>query len=170
MTDIGLTLRLATVRDAQAIAIMSRERIEAGLGWRYRPEQVCRLINRSDTVVLVACKHSRLVGFAIMEFGDEMAHLVLLAVQPEDQRQGTGRRLLEWLLDSAATAGIAAVHLELRASNTAARSFYCALGFSETTRVADYYGRAESAIRMRRVLRIASLSPFRWQPPRLDQP
>lgn len=149
---------------------MSRERIEAGLGWRYRPQQVQRLIDEPDTVVLLACERERLAGFAIMAFGDENAHLVLLAVQPTDQRRGIGRRMIEWLIESAATAGIAAVRLELRAGNAAARSFYRALGFSETARVANYYGRDEAAIRMRRVLRAASPAPVQCLLRRLARP
>ncbi|MBS0335447.1 MAG: GNAT family N-acetyltransferase, partial [Proteobacteria bacterium] len=92
MTAKAITLRIAQPDDAQAIALMSRDLIEAGLGWKYEPERIRRAMNDRDTVTLVACDRSQLVGFAIMEFGDERAHLVLLAVRPSHRRQNVGQR------------------------------------------------------------------------------
>src|SRR5258705_9042595 len=137
---VALTLRLAETGDAHAIAEMSRDYIESGLGWRYDPAHVLRAMRRRETAVLVAAGRQTYVardrpalsGFAIMDFGDERAHLVLLAVQPVQRRLGIGRRLVEWLLESSLTAGMASVHLELRADNAAGRRFYRALGFSRT--------------------------------------
>ena len=165
MTVAAITFRLGRSQDSRALAIMSRDQIEMGLGWKYYAERVCRLIAAPDIVTLIACDRGRVAGFAIMEFGDEHAHLVLMAVRPEYQRQGTGRRMIEWLLESCATAGIASVHLELRAINEVARAFYRAAGFTETFFVARYYSRCESAIRMIRMLRPIRLLPANWRPP-----
>jgi ribosomal-protein-alanine N-acetyltransferase len=159
VTAAPITLRLARPCDAHAIALMSRDLIEAGLGWGYRPGKVRRLIDDTDTVALVACVGDCPVGFAIMAFGEEHAHLVLLAIQPAHQRRGIARRLVKWLLESAVTAGIASVHLELRANNMAARGFYRALGFDETLGVPGYYRGCESAIRMVRILRTGAPAP-----------
>jgi ribosomal protein S18 acetylase RimI-like enzyme len=163
----ALVLRLAQPRDAAAIAAMSRDYIESGLGWKYDAARVRRSIDDRDTIVLAACERAALVGFAIMDFGDERAHLVLLAVQPARRRRGVGRSLLEWLLESARTAGIASIHLELRSANEAARRFYRALGFSETLLIPRYYGGREAAVRMVRVLRAPGPLPMAWQPPAL---
>ena len=108
-------LRLARVADADAIGRMSRDLIEAGLDWNWRPARVAAQIRRRDTLVLVACHEARLAGFAIMRFAEETAHLNLLAVRRCYQRTGIGRRLLRWLEKSAWTAGIASIHLEVRA-------------------------------------------------------
>jgi len=158
-----------SARDAQAIALMSRDLIEAGLGRKSEPERIRRAMNDRDTVTLVACERSQLVGFAIMEFGDERAHLVLLAVRPSHRRHSVGRRLIEWLAESVATAGLASIHLELRTSNEAARAFYRAMGFSETVQVPGYYRGKEAATRMVRVLRVPGPLPFNWRPPTLDK-
>ena len=153
MAAAAITLRLAQPRDAHALAVMSRDLIESGLGWSYRPERIVRLIEDRDTTTLVACDdHTGLAGFAIMKFGDERAHLVLLAVRPAHRRHGVGRRMIEWLVASALTAGIAVLSLELRAGNGVAREFYRAMGFSETISIADYYRGGEPAIRMVRAL------------------
>jgi [ribosomal protein S18]-alanine N-acetyltransferase len=153
MAAHAVTLRLACAQDAPAMASMSRDLIEAGLGWRYSPQRVAGLIADSETCSLVAHDGVRLLGFALMQFGDERAHLSLLCVLPERQRRGIARRLLNWLLDSARVAGMVSVHLELRADNEAARLFYRAMGFSETVLVPGYYDGRFAARRMLRVLR-----------------
>jgi len=164
-----MTIRLAELRDAQAIGFMSRDLIESGLGWKYDAERILRAMRQRETVVLVACERGLIVGFAVMEYGDERAHLVLLAVRPAHRRRGIGRGLLEWLIESARTAGMESVHLELRAGNEAARGFYRALGFSETLLVPGYYRGREAALRMLRLLRAPGAAPFTWRPPALDQ-
>ena len=149
-------IRLATPADAYEIAVMSRYLIEIGLrGWSWHPERVARAIRARDTNVLVAEVADHLVGFAIMEFGDTKAHLSLFAVKPAHQRCGIGRRMMEWLEDSALTAGIATIHLELRTNNFAGRSFYHVLGFKETAYVPGYYRGVETALRMSRDIRRA---------------
>lgn len=153
MASYAVTLRQAHAGDAPAMAAMSRDLIEVGLGWRYSPQRVAALINDSETIALVACGASGLQGFAIMQFGDERAHLVLLCVQPPHRRLGIARRLVEWLLESAKVAGISSIHLELRADNDDAQRFYRALGFTETLVIPGYYGAHMAALRMVRMLR-----------------
>ena len=160
-------LRLARASDAAGIARVSRELIEAGLGWSYDAPRIVRLIEDLDTLSLVAEDPLGLAGFAILQCGDERAHLVLLAVQPRCQRQGLARRMLGWLLESAGAAGIAELRLELRATNAGAHAFYRALGFQDAGRVSGYYQQREAALRMVRVLRrIDDVMP-RWQAPTL---
>jgi len=185
MTPRAITIRLAEPRDAQAIALMSRDFIEAGLGWKYDAPRVLRAIRDRDTLAVVACEGPKapagptpstgrgaVAGFAILELGDERAHLVLLAVRPSHRRIGIGQRLLDWLLESARVAGMASIHLELRAGNDAARRFYRAMGFYETVLVPGYYrsgeGRKEGALRMLRVLRSPGPVPYTWRPPKTE--
>lgn len=165
MSHAAITLRPALARDSHAIALMSREHVEHGLGWKYDALRIQRALARSDVSLPAACDRGSLVGFAMMEFGDERAHLVLMAVRPTHRRRGVGRRLVEWLIESALAAGIESVHLELRATNDAARRFYRALGFGETILVPRYYGGTESALRMVRVLRAPMPAKLAWQPP-----
>jgi ribosomal-protein-alanine N-acetyltransferase len=178
MTARAITIRPAEPRDAQAIAAMSRDFIESGLGWKYDAARVLRAMRDRETLAVVACEGAKgaaraaVSGFAIMEFGDERAHLVLLAVRPSHRRLGIGQRMLEWLLESARVAGIASVHLELRTGNDAARRFYRAMGFYETVLVPGYYrsgeGRKEGALRMLRVLRSPGPVPYTWRPPKTE--
>jgi ribosomal-protein-alanine N-acetyltransferase len=148
-----ITLQFAQRSDAAMLAAMSRDLIEAGLGWRYRAQSVRQLITDAETVTLVARSGEAVAGFGIMQFGDERAHLVLLAVRPDFRRRGIARRVIQWLVESAANAGVASIHVELRARNTGAYAFYRTIGFAETLRVPGYYAGRETAIRMLRLLR-----------------
>jgi [ribosomal protein S18]-alanine N-acetyltransferase len=153
MAAVDIELGLANDSDAPHLAVLARDLIETGLGWGYRPHRIAALIHERETVTLVARGRARPLGFAITRFGDERAHLILLAVQPAHQRRGVGRRLVEWLVHSALVAGMSSIHVELRASNAPALAFYRSLGFSETFRVPGYYRGRETALRMIRMLR-----------------
>jgi ribosomal-protein-alanine acetyltransferase len=153
--DAGATLEIARFADAAVIATMSRGLIEAGLPWSWTPQRVGREIRDRNTNVLVARASPRLAGFAIMRFGDTHAHLNLLCVDPGHRRRGLGRRMMEWLEETARTAGIAEIALEVRAGNTAARQFYQSLGYAEIRVLHGYYSGVEAAVAMRRTLRAA---------------
>jgi len=164
-----ITLRLALPADARQIALMSRDHIEAGLGWSWNPQRVEKALCHPDTSTLVACDRGRsgerIVAFAIMLFGDEHAHLNLLAVLPTHRRLGLGRRMMEWLVESAYAAGMVVIHLELRASNQGARRFYRTLGFDESAYIPGYYSGREMALRMLRELRRPGIASVQWQLP-----
>jgi [ribosomal protein S18]-alanine N-acetyltransferase len=148
----GVTIRPARMPDAPAMAELSRDLIEVGLEWRYTARRVAGLIGDPEAVALVADAGAPVQGFAVMHFGDEHAHLILLCVRAAHQKRGIGRGLLEWLLASARVAGMASVHLELRADNAAGLAFYRRLGFEERLLVPAYYGGQIAARRM--VLRL----------------
>jgi ribosomal protein S18 acetylase RimI-like enzyme len=83
-----------------------------------------------------------------MHFGDEVAHLNLLAVAPAHRRQGLGRQLMDWLTATAIEAGVFRINLELRTRNEPARLFYEGLGFEQLGVVQGYYQGREAALRM----------------------
>ncbi len=165
MDQRQIELRFACLGDAQTLALMSRDLVESGLGWTYRAPRVAQLIRDPETVALVTREGAHTIGFAIMSFGEERAHLVLLAVRPTHRRRGIARRMMGWLVDAAAIAGVASIHVELRADNAPAHAMYRALGFAETFRVPRYYRGIETAVRMLRVLRAPGLVAPAWQPP-----
>ena len=149
-----LKLEIAAVADAMPIAQMSRDLIETGLPWSWTRERVTHSLREHNTLVLAARDGECLAGFSIMQFGEERAHLALLAVRSDYQRQGVGARMLQWLVESALVAGIARIHLEMRESNHAARRFYLGQGFAETARIPRYYSGQETAVRMLRDIRV----------------
>ena len=133
------TIRLARLGDARAIAEMSRDQIEAGLSWSWTPERMRASIRDRTTNVAVAQEGLVLVGFGIMKYGDDKAHLSLLAVHPSRRDHGVGGQLLDWLEKSARTAGIERIELEARADNLGALAFYGLRGYQRYDVVHGYY-------------------------------
>jgi [ribosomal protein S18]-alanine N-acetyltransferase len=119
-------------------------------------------IRAPDVNVLVAYIHGNMVGFAIMGYGDDDAHLDLLAVAPSYRRAGVGRRLLEWLETCALVAGIFSVTLEVREGNEGAHLFYKRMGYRTLRSLPGYYQGIEAALRMGREL--SCRSPDRGTP------
>jgi len=158
---VEAAISLARPADARAIALLSREVIETGLAWRWTPARVLRCLADGNTNVIVAREPSTAsvlrvpAGFAIMKYGEQEAHLMLLAVHSARRRQGVGRALLEWLEATARTAGTGVIRLETRASNGEARSFYRTHGYVEVDRLARYYDGAEDAVRFAKDLFVA---------------
>ena len=157
MTISDLSLRLARKSDATTIADLSRDLIEYGLRWRWTPMRVSASIEALNVNVLVACIHDRITGFAIMRYGDDDAHLDLLAVASSYRRLGLGRQLLEWLEKCAVVAGIFTVDLEVRASAKGAQLFYESMGYRALAHLPGYYQGIEAGIRMARDLSSRSL-------------
>lgn len=140
------------------MALMSRCLVEAGLpSWSWNARRIARHVHDPESIVLAARRGVEITGFAIMGFGDEAAHLNLLAVERQFRRSGLGTRLVRWLEESARLAGTFEVSLEVRAINTAARRFYGALGYTEMDLLPGYYDGIEDAIRMTRDLRVVRL-------------
>lgn len=138
-------IRLAKPDEAQVIARMSRDWIEHGLGWSWTAERVSHAIGDASTNVAVLVSGDRHEGFGIMQYLDDTAHLVLLAVAPVMRHQGMGRQLLRWLEQSAQVAGSTAIRLECRADNTNAIAFYLHLGYRQVGTVSGYYeGRVDA--------------------------
>lgn len=150
-------ITVARAGDAETIAEMSRRLVETGLPWTWTPARVARHMHHPESLVVAARSTDgetpALAGFAIMHFGDDIAHLNLLAVDYHWQRRGLGRRLVEWLERSAITAGTFSLCLEVRARNPVALLFYRELGFEETGRVPRYYSGREDALRLSKDLR-----------------
>jgi ribosomal protein S18 acetylase RimI-like enzyme len=157
MTLSDPSLRLARTSDATTIADLSRDLIEYGLRWRWTPGRVTASIEAPNVNVLVASIHDRIAGFAIMRYGDDDAHLDLLAVASSYRRLGLGRQLVEWLEKCAVVAGIFTVDLEVRASAKGAQLFYERVGYRALAELPGYYQGIEAGIRMGRDLSFRSL-------------
>lgn len=146
------TVTLALPADARGIAEMSREYVEYGLGWSWTPGRIGRAIRDASTNVAVVRERGAVTGFGIMRYGEQKAHLVLLAVRPTVRQRGLGAVLVGWLEKSAVTAGIERVQLEARADNPVAIAFYRGQGYEEAGSVPGYYRGEVDAIRLEKRL------------------
>ncbi len=88
-------------------------------------------------------------GFSLVRRVADEAELLLLAVDPAEQRRGIGQLLLDEFIASALAAGAHRLHLEVRDGNPAI-GLYLASGFTPAGRRRNYYhgpdGEAHDAV------------------------
>ena len=147
------TIRFATRADALAIAEMSRDLIEQGLGWSWTKERVRRCLRHPDTNVVVAMREADRAGFGIMKYGEEEAHLLLLAVRAGAHAaaasagaSSTGSRPRPGSPASPASRSRRASPTSARATSTRR------LGYSQAELLPGYYGGREASVRMAKEL------------------
>jgi ribosomal protein S18 acetylase RimI-like enzyme len=81
------------------------------------------------------------VGYAVvtygydLEFGGPDAFLTELWIDEPARGRGLARRVLDRIVSDLRSAGVGALHLQVRAENAEARRLYEAAGFEGTTRV-----------------------------------
>ena len=93
----------------------------------------------------------KMVAFAITQVVLDEASLFNIAVDPDFQRRGYGRQLLQHLIDELIKRNVLTLWLEVRASNLPAIALYEQLGFNQVSRRPNYYPTAsgrEDAILM----------------------
>ena len=126
-----IDVRLATLSDAAEIAAMSRDYIEHGLPWTWTEARVAHCIRDPETNVVVAGEKGALIGFGIMFYASDDAHLLLFAVRHAHRRRGIGSAILRWLEDAARVAGAKRIRVECTRENSAGRNFYGEHGYHE---------------------------------------
>ena len=114
-------------------------------------ESIAAQLDKPDSYCVVAVDEEKVVGYIAFEKILDEGSIVELAVDPEHRRQGMGRRLVELMLSSCT--GVKTICLEVRVSNTAARSLYEAFDFEEITIRKNYYDdpREDAAIMIKKV-------------------
>lgn len=104
----------------------------------------------------VAHRHGRIIGFSVTLYAPDLAHLLVLAVAPDAQREGVGTALMRQNEKDALARGLPALLLEVRPSNAQALAFYRRHGFEQIATRKDYYpapgGKREDACVMRKTL------------------
>ncbi len=156
---MGVSVRCATDSDLRdLVQLLGRE---AGASWT--PAQVTRFCSReaaeatgADHLGLVAMASERLLGCILLTRVLDEAEVIYVMVDSTARQRGIGRQLLGAALDLLCERGVKQCHLEVRASNGAARALYERQGFQQTGRRDGYYrsteGRAEDALVMSRRL------------------
>lgn len=102
----------------------------------------------------VAHRHGTIIGFSMTLYAPDIAHLLVLAVKPEEQRAGVGSALIRHCEKEARSRQLPALMLEVRPSNLQAIAFYRREGFEQIAVRKDYYpasgGTREDALIMRK--------------------
>jgi ribosomal-protein-alanine N-acetyltransferase len=97
------------------------------------------VLHNSFAHYIVALHGERVVGYAGVWIIIDEAHITNVAVHPDFRRQGLGRGLMLEMMRLSIYSGANRMTLEVRPSNTAARSLYQSLGFCERGLRRRYY-------------------------------
>ena len=140
---------MATIEQDVRIETGSAESIDAVMdvmdgafgkrfGEAWTRSQLAGILPMGGVSLMLARGGGQTIGFSLVRSVADEAELLLLAVAPDFQRRGVGRRLLDEFLKRARNDGIARVHLEVRDGN-AAVGMYRSTGFSPVGRRRNYY-------------------------------
>jgi ribosomal-protein-alanine N-acetyltransferase len=151
---LKLTLRKANPRDLPFIVELSELVFSA-----YGPynEIITRWASFPHIITVVVEERGQSRGFAMINpiLGDRdeaKAELLAIAVSPEYQRRGIGKRLLEYMEDLAQNFGIEQIIIHTAAINKAAHRFFATNGFIQRGTVDRYYPLGQKALEMSKTL------------------
>ena len=96
---------------------------------------------RRSTLYLVARYNDELVAFAGIDFRrtNNIAHITNVAVAPNHQKKGLGRKLLKVMIEKAYEQKCKGIALEVREKNENAKKLYRDLGFKILSSKQNYY-------------------------------
>ena len=104
----------------------------------------------------VLVEQGAVIGYAILSVAAAEAHILNLCIDPDYQRRGHGRQMLQHLLEYARDIGTERVFLEVRPSNTPAVSLYEQAGFARLGVRKSYYrspaGREDALVLVREMM------------------
>ncbi len=147
MNDI--TIREATLSDLDAI--LAIEQLSFTVPWS-RDSFESSLASDQITV-FAAEKDGRIAGFGCVWVLSPESEILNIAVHPDERGGGVGRLLLNAMLQSAANKGADTAFLEVRESNTPARTLYETSGFTPLGIRRNYYTKpTENAVIMQKLL------------------
>jgi [ribosomal protein S18]-alanine N-acetyltransferase len=141
---VGLDINISSISVAEIESIIILDRLCFGGLWSidsYRRE----LTNENSHFVSISIDKSLqpttagMIGFGCFWAILDEAHITLLGIHPDYQRQGLGKLLLVALLDRARAIDMARATLEVRASNQNAINLYEKYGFQTVGRRKKYY-------------------------------
>lgn len=81
----------------------------------------------------------KIIGYNFFWLVADEVHILNVAVDPEYQGMGCGKRLMRFAEQFGAERGAIVMFLEVRVSNTAAQNLYTGLGFHRIDRRKHYY-------------------------------
>jgi [ribosomal protein S18]-alanine N-acetyltransferase len=140
-------LVIRTMIETDVLSVVAIERASYQFPWS---EGIFRDCLRVGYVCRVACVGDEVVGYGVMSVGAGEAHILNLCVNGHFRCRGVGRRMLEYLVERARSAGMGEAFLEVRPSNTAAIRLYQSIGFEQVGIRRGYYqaigGREDASV------------------------
>ncbi len=149
--DSSDTTRIVPFDEADLDEVMKIENVSFATPWTRQ----CYLdLAPLGTIHFFVVKsRENVVGYMLYQgWGDEL-ELHTIAVSPKARRQGIAKKMLEYMIGDARERGVERIFLQVRPSNTPARTLYEKFGFGVVgTRRAYYRDNNEDAYVMRLTL------------------
>ena len=140
-------VHIRPMAEADVAGVIAVERASYQFPWSegifrdcLRVGYVCRVVTLDDTIM----------GYGVMSVGAGEAHILNLCIGELYRCRGVGKRLLTYLIERGAAAGMSEAFLEVRPSNTSAIRLYLSVGFEQVGMRRGYYqapgGREDAAV------------------------
>lgn len=131
-----LCIRPMRDEDIDAVLVVENQSFSTPWSRKAFEEEIC---SNDLAHYLVVEEAGQLVGYAGFWLVVDEAHVTNVALLPECRGRGLGTLLLEHMIAAAKMLGAVSMTLEVRPSNTAARSLYSRRGFVERGIRPNYY-------------------------------
>jgi ribosomal-protein-alanine N-acetyltransferase len=134
----GVVIREALPTDIDALMLIEADRFASD---RLSRRSLVSLSKSRSACMLVATRGGRPIGYAVLltRRGGHSGRLYSIAVAGEEAGRGVGSRLLAAAEEAAIKRGARRLHLEVRADNSSAVSFYERLGYKPSGQRPGYY-------------------------------
>lgn len=135
---LRVRLRPGLVDDLDDVMRIMMAAFPASFGEAWTRSQCSGILPMAGVSLTIAEEGRTPIGFSLVRRVADEAELLLLAVDPAQQRRGIGQALLDEFVASALAHGAHRLHLEVRDGNPAI-DLYNAAGFVSVGRRRNYY-------------------------------
>lgn len=135
----------ASALDLDKVLIVMKKAFDPRFGEAWTAAQCAGILSLHGSLLLIARSGDRTLGFALARSVADEGELLLIAVNPDRQRRGTGKSLVKKIIERLIDKGVKKLHLEMRTDNPAL-AFYNVLGFRQVGLRRDYYRRSDGQL------------------------
>ena len=128
-------IRQMTEEDVAAVAALEAENFSRP--WSY--DAFMKTLSDENYIVIIAKDTDALLGYCVLLCTGEEADITNVCTAPAARGKGVATAMLGALMDAGKARGVTEFFLEVRESNTPARSLYTKLGFEEIGLRKNYY-------------------------------
>ena len=133
--DKTWTIGLMTEDDVTAVAALEAENFSRP--WSY--DAFYKTLSDENYIVIIAKETDALLGYCVLLCTGEEADITNVCTVPSARGKGVATKMLTALMAEGKSRGVTEFFLEVRESNTPARSLYTKLGFEEIGLRKNYY-------------------------------